>query len=144
MVPLALALVVAFATAGCSGCSRGGTVDGAPTASADPAGKELVPGTVVAAVEKGGGIRLYKVVEVNWFPDPMGEELVLIAYEEKADTFEHARVLWTGRDLTVVLPTVRVARHMFVRRDHRVIGTEPVSEQDKKAKAGDVHRRSGG
>ena len=135
--------MLALAVAGCDGCSRKGTVTGAPASSAEPAGKELVAGTVVAAVEKAGGIRLYKVVEVNWFPDPMGEELVLVAYAEKVDTFEQARTLWTDRDLTVVLPTVRVARHMFVNRDHRIIASEPVSEQDKKAKAGDIHRKPG-
>ncbi len=106
-------------------------------AASDPQGKDLVPGAIVAAVEKSGGIRLYKVVEVNWFPDPIGDELLMIAYEPKADTFEHARDLWIEHDLTIVLPNVRVAKHMFMPRDHRIIASEPVSAEDKEAKVGD-------
>jgi hypothetical protein len=125
------------------GCDRKSSSTSPPVASSDPQGKDLVPGAIVAATEKSGGIRLYKVVESNWFPDPMGEELVMIAYDEKAETFDQARVLWTERDLTVVVPIVRVAKHAFVAREHRLIGTEAVTEQDKKAKAGDRHRKTG-
>jgi hypothetical protein len=135
--------VLALTAMGCDGCRRSGSSASPPAGSADPQDKELVPGAIVAATEKAGGIRIYKLVEVNWFPDPMGEELVMIAYEEKADTFEQARTLWTERELTVVLPKVRVAKQNFVARDHRFIGSEPVSEQDKSAKVGDRHRKPG-
>jgi hypothetical protein len=128
-----------LALSGCNGCGRAHERTDAPPvpASADPEGKDLVPGAIVAAVEKSGGIRIYKMVERNWFPDPIGDELVMIAYEQKADTFEHARDMWLKHDLTIALPKVRVPRQMFLPRDHRVVASEPVSDADKNAKIGD-------
>jgi hypothetical protein len=104
----------------------------------------LVVGTVVAATEKLGGVRLYKIVEVNWFPAPMGDELVMISYAPKATDFEHARTLWYGRQLTVAVPKVRVARQMFTRRDRRILTSEPVLDAEKDAGAGDPQTRPTG
>jgi hypothetical protein len=134
---LAVVAGAMLALTGCKGCDRKGRDVPPVPASSDPAGQDLVPGAIVAAVEKSGGIRLYKVLELNWFPDPIGDELVMIAYEQKADTFEQARELWIKHELVVALPKVRVARHMFMRRDHRVIASEPVAPEDKSAKSGD-------
>jgi hypothetical protein len=111
-------------------------------ATSDPEGKNLVEGAVVAAAEKSGGIRLYKVVKVNWFPDPVGEELVMIAYQPKASTFEQAAKLWSDGRLTIALPKVRVAKHMFMRRDHRVLVQEDVSDRERDAQA-DAPQRAG-
>lgn len=100
-------------------------------------------GAVVAAEEKGDGVRLYKVVEINWFPDPVGEELVMIAYQPKAKTFDESARLWDRGRLTVALPKVRVAKHMFLRRDHRVLAREEVTERESNAKADDPQRAVG-
>ena len=132
-----MVVTAALALTGCNGCGHKASDAPPVPASADPEGKDLVPGAIVAAVEKSGGIRIYKMVERNWFPDPIGEELVMIAYEQKADTFEHARDLWLKHNLTVALPKVRVPRQMFMPRDHRIVASEPVSDADKNAKIGD-------
>ncbi len=108
-------------------------------ASSDPEGKDLVEGAVVLATAKEGGVRIYKIKAVNYFPPPVGDELVMIAFTELGNDFEHAAALWRQRKLTVVLPNVRVQQHMFNRnRDYRVIGTEPVTEQERKLAIGDA------
>lgn len=127
---------------GCDSCGQGdGRSAPSPSpSSADPAGKDLVEGAVVAAAEKSGGIRLYKIAKINWFPDPVGEELEMLAYEPKSDTFEGAAKAWARGQLTVALPKVRVPKHVFVRRDHRVLVREEVTERERKAKADDPQR----
>jgi hypothetical protein len=112
-------------------------------ASSDPEGNDLVPGAVVAAAEKTGGVRLYKVLKVNWFPDPVGDELVMIAYQPKANSFDDSARLWDRGKLSIVLPHARVAKHMFMRRDHRVLARENVSERELSAKADDPQRAPG-
>jgi len=108
-------------------------------ASADPEGKDLVVGAIVLATAKEGGVRIYKIKEVNYFPPPVGDELVMIAFAELGNDFEHAAKLWKQRKLSVVVANVRVQQHMFHRnRDYRVIATEPVTEQDKQLKIGDA------
>jgi hypothetical protein len=108
-------------------------------ASSDPEGKDLVEGAIVVATEKEGGVRIYKIKQVNYFPPPVGDELIMIAFTEQGNDFVHAAKLWRQRKLTVVLPNVRVQRHMFKRnRDYRVIDKEPVTEQEKKLVKGDA------
>ncbi len=107
-------------------------------ASSDPEGKDLVEGAIVVATEKEGGVRIYKIKQVNYFPPPVGDELIMIAFTEQGNDFEHAAALWRQRKLTVVLPNVGVQRHAFNRnRDYRVIDKEPVTEQEKKLVKGE-------
>lgn len=139
------AVVVASTFAGCDGCrgDEAGADSVRVPASSDPEGRDLVEGAVIAAEEKDGGVRLYKLTKINWFPDPVGEELVMIAYQPKAATFEEAAKLWGRGRLTVVLPKVRVAKHMFLRRDHRVLSRESVTERERNAQQDDPQRVPG-
>jgi len=130
-------LFVAVTTAACSGCESKSKAAPPVPASSDPTGADLVVGAIVAADEKSGGVRLYKVKETNWFPDPVGDELVMIAFREKGQDFKHAADLWHQRKLIVELPNVRVQRHMFRKRDYRVIAFEPVTDADKALKIED-------
>jgi hypothetical protein len=158
---LALALVLSSAAACRDGDEKGPPIP----ASSDPAGADLVEGAIVAAVEtrcgdpapvgsqpaasaapvpiatadgtQSCGVRLYKIKQVNYFPPPMTDELVMIAFSEKGNDIEHAAKLWQQRKLTVALPNVRVQRHMFRTRDYRVIDHEPVTEADKALKPSD-------
>jgi hypothetical protein len=142
--PAAL-LALALATA-CIGCNSEAK-DGPPIpASSDPAGKDLLPGAIVAAEEKGAavkqeGIRLYKVIDTVFFPPPMSDELVMIAYKETSPDFRSASALWAHGKLTVGLPQVRVQRHLFRVRDYRVLANEPVTEADKAAKADEPRKK---
>ncbi len=128
---------VLMATLGC----HSSAADGPPVpASSDPEGRDLVPGAIVAATEKGGavkkeGVRLYKIVDSLFFPPPMSDELVMIAYKETSEDFRSASALWSKGPLTVGLPQVRVARQQFRTRDYRVLANEPVTDADKTAKA---------
>ena len=128
----ALAIGTLLVTAGCRTDGEG---TGPPVpASSDPEGKDIVVGAIVAAHEKSGGIRLYKVKEVKYFPPPMSDELVMVAFNEKANDFKHASDLWRRRKFTVAVANARVQRHMFIKRDYRVLAQEPVTEVDKKLK----------
>jgi hypothetical protein len=119
-------------------CRSDGSGTGPPVpASSDPEGKDLVEGAIVAAFEKDGGVRLYKVKKVNFFPPPMTDELVMVAFNEKANDFQHASDLWRRRKFTVAVADVRVQRHMFRTRDYRVLANEPVTASDQKLKADD-------
>lgn len=109
--------------------------EGAPLvpASADPKGKDLVKGAVVAAAESSGGIRLYKIVHVDDYPPPIGYELHMIAYDPKAPTFEEAAKLWKKKDgLKVALDHVHVQITPFLQRDRRVLLVEPVTDEEMK------------
>ena len=134
---LVLAAALATAVTGC----KSEVGEGPPVpASSDHEGKDLVAGAIVAAVEKGGavqneGVRLYKVVDAVYFPPPMSDELVMIAFKETGLDFRAAATLWARGKLTVGLPQVRVQRHIFRTRDYRVLANEPVTEADKSAKA---------
>ncbi|APR74949.1 Hypothetical protein A7982_00295 [Minicystis rosea] len=107
-----------------------------PIPPPDPKGKDIVAGAVVAAVttaEKEPGIRTYKVIHVDDYPEPVGHNYHLIAYDPKAKTFEEARELrWRGV-MTVVLPHFEVRAVDFLPRDHRVLGVEPLSDQERSA-----------
>lgn len=109
-------------------CDRGGPP---VPASSDPSGKDLVSGAIVAAVESSGGIRIYKVVEVEHLPDPFGPDLHMIAYDPKAETFEQAAKLRRKGGMSIILDHVMVRLVNFMPRDHRVIATEPVSAEEK-------------
>ena len=104
-------------------------------ASSDPTGNDLVAGAIVAAFEKDGGVRLYKIKETLYFPPPLSDELVMLAFNEKGGDFQHAALLYEQRDLTVAVPSVRVYRHMFIQRDYRVLAVEPVSDAERALKA---------
>ncbi len=138
----ALHAVGALAVAGAltlGGCKSDGKGSGPPVpASSDPEGKDIVVGAIVAASEDAGGVRLYKVKEVLYFPPPMTDELVMISFQEKGNDFQHASDLWRRRKLTVSIPSVRVQRHMFITRDYRVLTHEPVTEADKQLKEKDL------
>src|SRR6185312_3811304 len=58
-----------------------------PLPAPDPRGKDLVAGAVVAAAtsaETTPGIRTYKILHVDDYPDPIGYNLHLAAYDPKA------------------------------------------------------------
>ena len=137
--PLLLRVVLAVTAVGFTGCRTDGAGAGPPVpASSDPAGNDLVPGAIVVAVdETRNAVRIYKLVSVKYFPPPVGDELVMVAFNEMGKDFRHAADLWQQRKLTVALPKVRVQRQQFAHRNYRVIQQEPVSEQDKKLKPQD-------
>lgn len=124
---------------GASGCRTDGAGSGPPIpASSDPKGDDLVPGAIIVAVDESRKlVRIYKLVSVEYFPPPVGDELMLIAYNEMGKDFRHASDLWRQRKLTVALSKIRVQRQMFAGRNYRVIEQEPVTEQDKNLKPQD-------
>ncbi|WP_437679394.1 hypothetical protein [Sorangium sp. So ce131] len=126
---------IALAAALCAGaltlapaCDRG-----APPVpeTSDPTGKDLVVGAVVAAAEKSGGIRIYKVVEVEDLPEPFGRDLHMIAYEPKAQTFQEAAELRRKGGMKVLHDHMRVRLVSFLPRDHRVISHEAISDEER-------------
>lgn len=126
---------IALAAAVCAGllslapaCKRG-----APPVpeSSDPDGKDLVVGAVVAAAERSGGIRLYKIVDVEDLPEPLGPDLHMIAYDPKAQTFQEAAELRQKGGLTVAKDHITVRLVNFMPRDHRVIANETVSDEER-------------
>ena len=88
----------------------------------------------MVAHEKSGGVRILQLIEIKFFPRPMSDELVFVAYNEKGNDFKHAAALWRQGRLTVALPKLRVYRNMFSKRDYRIIAQKPVTEADKNAK----------
>lgn len=129
-----MAGALAVAAAGCRSKEHAGPP---VPASADPEGRDLVAGAIVAADERGTGYRLYKVVDVLFFPPPMSDEIVLVAYEAKGTTLQEASSLYARGNLRVALPTVRVQRHLFRTRDYRVLANEPVTDTERAGKAGE-------
>jgi hypothetical protein len=122
-----LALLLATAAV-LPACSRD-----APVPSAfDPQGKDLVKGAVVAAAESNGGIRLYKIVHVDDYPEPAGTEFHMIAYDPKTQTFQEAANLWKHRrgDVKVALDHLFVRLVNFSKRDRRVLVVESVSDEE--------------
>ena len=129
----------------CSACRTDGAGSGPPVpASSDPEGKDLVEGAIVIAYEEPSqSYRLYKIKKINFFPPPMGDELVMIAFQETGNDFQHASDLWRRGELSVAVPNARVQRVMFNKRDYRVIDVQPVTEIDHKLTAGDVLPKGG-
>jgi hypothetical protein len=111
------------------GCHRDAPV---PTSS-DPTGKDLVEGAVVAAVEASGGVRLYKIVHADDYPDPAGPEYHMIAYDPKVVSFQDAANLWKFKrgEVKVTLNHILVRMVNFIKRDHRVLTVEPVTDEEK-------------
>jgi hypothetical protein len=122
-----LAFLLATAAA-LPACSR----DAPVPSSSDPEGKDLVKGAVVAAAESSGGIRLYKIVHVDDYPEPAGPEYHMIAYDPKTPTFQEAANLWKHRrgEVKVALDHIFVRMVNFIKRDHRVLFVEPVSDEE--------------
>jgi hypothetical protein len=107
-----------------------------PIPPPDPNGKDIVAGAVVAAVtmaEKEPGVRTYKVVHVDDYPEPIGYNYHLIAYDPKAATFEEARDVRARGPMKVVLAHLEVRAVDFLKRDHRVIANEPVTAEERAA-----------
>lgn len=103
-------------------------------ASSDPTGADLVEGAVIASFEKVGGVRLYKLIEVKYFPPPMSDALIMIAYTEKGADYAEAARLWNKGGLSIVVTRVDVQRNVFRQRDYRVLSNEPVTDADRNAK----------
>jgi len=123
LAPLLLAASLSLALAGC----RDKALD--PPA---PEGKDVVKGAVLAAAEAPEGIRLYKVIEIEDLPPPIGDQYHLLAYDPKAKTFEDARALWREGKVAVVKDNVIARKVLFIKRDYRVIGVEGVSPDERK------------
>lgn len=118
---------------GLSGAAAGCHRDAPVPASSDPTGKDLVEGAVVAAVESSGGVRLYKIVHADDYPEPAGAEYHMIAYDPKVVTFQDAANLWKFRrqETKVTLNHILVRMVNFIKRDHRVLVVEPVTDAEK-------------
>lgn len=117
----------ALLLAAVAGCSNN------PIPPPDPKGKDIVVGAVVAAAtsaEKEPGIRTYKVVHVDDYPEPVGYNYHLIAYDPKAPSFEQAREIRQRGHMKVVMPHFEVRAVDFLKRDHRVIAVEPVTAEE--------------
>lgn len=114
------------------GCGRSSASDTpAIPASSDPQGKDLVEGAIVTAQEQAGGYRLYKILHVDELPEPIGIEYHLLAYDPKADTIEASARLWKQGQLKVALDHFEIRQMHFIKRDHRVLGVEPVTDAEK-------------
>lgn len=97
-------------------------------------GKDLVEGAIVAVAttaEPAPGVRVYKVLQVHEYPPPFGCQLDLVAYDPKAPSFEEAAAARRRGKMTVAMAKVEVPRYEFLKLDHRVVGVEPVSEQER-------------
>ena len=99
----------------------------------DPDGKDLVAGAIVAATETVGGIRLYKITQLDPIPDPAGDEYHMVAYDPKATSWEDAAALYRDKRLKVALPHILVRKVLFMTRDHRIVGAEAVTDDEKLA-----------
>ncbi len=128
LAALALAVLTAGATAAC-GKGSAPAEEAAPRvpASSDPAGKDIVEGAVIAAQEKVGGYRLYKVTHVDDYPDPIGYEYHMIAYDPKCDTLDVAAKTWKDKKATPMFDHLVVREVSFLPRDHRVLFVEPLT-----------------
>jgi len=123
-------IALCLALAGAPACHR----DAPVPAASDPDGKDLVKGAVVAAAESSGGIRLYKIVHVDDYPEPAGPEYHMIAYDPKVVTFQDAANLWKYKrgDVKVAMDHIFVRLVHFGKRDHRVLIVEDVSDEEAK------------
>ena len=144
LAALALAVLSAATT---SACGKGGTPAEEPAphvpASSDPAGKDIVEGAVIAAVEKVGGVRLYKVTHVDDYPDPIGYEYHMIAYDPKCDSYEIAAKTWKNHGATPMFNHLVVREVSFLPRDHRVLFVEPLTPAELATYTGTLNGRGG-
>lgn len=107
-----------------------------PLTAPDPQGKDIVAGALVAATtsaEATPGVRIYKVIHVDDYPEPVGYQYHLIVFDPKAPTFEAAREMRARGELKVINKHIEVRAMDFLPRDHRVIAKEPVSDEERKA-----------
>ena len=131
---LAAAALLGASLAACGKSDPASNVNVPPVpASSDPEGKDLVEGAIVAAEEKAGGLRLYKIVHVDDYPDPIGWEYHLIAYDPKAVTFEEAARIWANHQTKVAMAHLEVRQVHFLPRNHRVLAVEPVTDAERAA-----------
>jgi hypothetical protein len=116
-----------------SACGKGDEGAAPPVpASSDPEGNDLVVGAVIAAAEPSGGYRLNKLVFVEAYPPPLSPELHLIAYNPKGSTYEEAARIWRKKEsLSIALDHIEVRKIDFMKRDHRVLLVEPVTDAEK-------------
>lgn len=128
----ALALCPALLAPFALGCGKSSGDAPAIPASSDPEGKDMVEGAIVAAQESSGGYRLYKVTHVDDYPDPIGYEFDMIAYEPKGTSLEDAARLWKQGAVKVALEHLQVRLVHFGPRDHRVIAFEKVTDAERK------------
>src|SRR5262249_55888799 len=119
-------LVLALAFTPALGCRS----DPPEPPASDPEGKDLVKGAIVAAVEKDGKYRLYKIIQVDDLPAPMGTEYHMIAYDPTVSTFREAAALEKRGGKKVMFEHLIVRQMHFMPREHRVVAVEPVTDEE--------------
>ncbi len=88
---------------------------------------------MVAAVTSGEttpGIRTYKILHVDDYPQPIGYNIHFAAYDPKADTYEDAAERWKRGGMKVVSAHFEVRMVDFLTRDHRVLVKEPLTAEE--------------
>lgn len=143
---LAALALAALALTAIPACGKGGAAaDDTPRvpASSDPAGKDIVEGAVIAAQESGGGVRLYKVTHVDDYPDPIGYEYHMIAYDPKCESFEVAAKTWKNHGATPMFDHLVVREVSFLPRDHRVLFVEPLTPAELATYTKSMNSRGG-
>lgn len=131
-VALVAALSTAAAAGGCSGCNKGeaeATVAVPP--SSDPNNADLVPGALVAATEKNGGVRLLKILRVDVMPEPLGVEYRMVAYDAVGKDFAEVARLRKKGGYKPVVHNMQVRLVDFRTRDYRVLAVEPLTDAEK-------------
>ena len=124
-------LVAALLLTGTAALAPGCKAD--PIAAPDPGGKDLVAGAIVAAAtsaEATPGIRTYKILHVDDYPEPIGFNLHLAAYDPKAPTFDEARETRRRGGMKIVNAHFEVRLVDFAARDHRVLALESLTEAE--------------
>jgi hypothetical protein len=100
-------------------------------ASHHPKGEDITVGTVLAATENSGGVRLNKVIFVDDYPPPLDYEFHMVAYDPKAQTWEEAARMWKKKQVSVIIQHFTVRRTDFLTRDYRVLFKEDVTPEEK-------------
>lgn len=85
------------------------------------------PGAIIAARESATGrYRLYRVVSAEPLPDPLGPKLRLVAFDETTADFKEARQLAKHAALHPIYDNVVVLGRDFFKREHQVVGFQPL------------------
>jgi hypothetical protein len=134
MRAIALALGLSMLVVGCS--KR-------PFPAPDPEGHDIKQGSIVVALEKNGGYRIYKVQHVDDYPKPIGWEYHMLVYEPKASSFEEARDLWESKKVKVLLDHIDVRAVHFLPRDHRIVDQETVTDEEMAPYKKSINRSPG-
>lgn len=125
------ALFLVVLTALVTSCGDGSSdIPPIPT-SHHPKGEDLTVGTVLAATETSGGVRLNKIIFVDDYPPPLDYEFHMIAYDPKGQTWEEVARLWKEKKVNVIVQHFTVRRIDFLTRDYRVLFKEPVTPEEK-------------